>query len=89
MRAVHVSYAANGKNVALLSIRRGDLATSDGDETVELGGHRMSVRVQTIADGSEDVSYAWSSGGYLFNLHVNLTAGVTRSTADAMAASIQ
>lgn len=38
---------------------------------------------------ADDVSYLWARDGLLYSLHVLLTDGITRETADAMAASIR
>jgi hypothetical protein len=91
-RMVHVAYAMNGQNFALLDIHkqdaipRGNLAQI----TATLAGVPAVIqqsRKHTL--DSDDVSYLWARDGLLYGLHVRLTDGVTRDLADAMAASIR
>ncbi len=88
-RAVHVSYAIGKANVAVLTIQRGSLVPVDTQETVVLGGRTVSVASHQIRDGSVDVGYAWSADGLAYTLHVNLAQGVSRATADGLAASVR
>lgn len=90
LRQVHVSYAVNGKNVALLNVFKGELQAVDGQETLSFAdGVKASVRTTALRDGSTDVSYAWNRGGLAFALHVNLGNGIDRTVADGIAASVR
>jgi hypothetical protein len=86
-RAVHVSYALDSKNVVLLSVRRG--SSSAEGSPFELPSATATVVTSTIADGTQDVRYAWNQNGLALVLHVNLSHGLTRSDADAIAVSIR
>lgn len=87
-RFVHVPYAIGGKGVARLDIWKGKLGATDGASAM-IGSQAGSVAVHQIGDGTSDVRYTWETGGLSFSLHVNLSHGITRDLADAMAASVK
>lgn len=87
-RQVHISYAIDGKNVVLLNVYRGSIS-AEGDETFPLPGATASVATRTIFDGTLDMRYAWNRDGLAFVLHVNLSRGLTRASADQIARSVR
>ena len=86
-RGAHLSYAIGSTNVLLLSVRRGELTTTG--TPVLIGGRATYVDARSIRDGSTDVSYVWNDAGIGYVLHVNLSNGITRETADTIAGSIR
>lgn len=89
-RMVHQSYSRSGRDVARLTVWRGNLGQTDADKvSTPLGDRTMWVGTRVIIDGSTDVSYAWESDGLAFVLHVNLAEGLSRSDADRIAASVR
>jgi hypothetical protein len=91
-RSVNVGYSKNGRNFALLKIHRQDAIPvgNAGDVNATLAGVPAVIRqTRPPTLDADDVSYLWAREGLLYSLHVLLTYGVTRETADAMAASIR
>jgi len=91
-RLVHVAYQANGRNFAMLNIHRQDAIPvgNAGQVNAVLAGVPAVIqqtRLPTL--DADDVSYLWARDGLLYQLHVLLADGITRETADAMAASIR
>lgn len=86
-RRVHVSYALDGHNVALLSVGRGSVA-ADGDP-LQLPTGVAAVQTKGLADGTADVRYAWTHNGLALVLHVNVSARLSRSDADLIARSVR
>lgn len=86
-RAVHLSYAHNGRKVALLTINRGTLAPFGSP--VFIGPKPGYAEAATIHDGTTDVAYGWNSDGLTLVLHVNLVDGIDRKLADEIAASVR
>lgn len=87
---VHQSYARGGRDIARLTVWRGNLGQADADKvSTDIGGRTVWVGTRVIVDGSTDVSYAWESDGLGFVLHVNLAEGLSRSDADRIAASVR
>ena len=87
-RYVHQSFAIAGRNVARLSVWRGDLGRVEGD-VVTLGGRSVITSVSRLPDGTSDVAYFWSADGLSFTLHINLIGAVTRDLADRLTASVR
>lgn len=87
-RAVHVSYALNGRNVVLMTLRIGALGMAEGED-FQLPGAVAKALVRPIDGGAQDASYAWSRDGVTFVLHVKLADGTTHAVADQMARSVK
>ena len=89
---VNVSYAMNGRNFALMNVRKQDAIPpgNAGEVNATLAGV-PAVITQTRRPNLEadDVSYLWARDGLLYGMHVLLADGVTREAADSMAASIR
>jgi hypothetical protein len=91
-RSVNVGYSKSGRNFALLNVHRQDAIPvgNAGEINAMLAGVPAVIRqTRPPALDADDVSYLWARDGLLYSLHVLLTDGVTRETADAMAASIR
>jgi hypothetical protein len=91
-RSVNVGYSKNGRNFALLNVHRQDAIPvgNAGEINAMLAGVPAVIRqTRPPTLEADDVSYLWARDGLLYSLHVLLTDGVTRETADAMAASIR
>jgi hypothetical protein len=91
-RSVLVSYQMNGRNFALLNAQRQEAipVANAGQINATLAGVPAIIQQTRRASlDSDDVSYVWARDGLLYSLHISLTAGITRETADAMAASIR
>jgi hypothetical protein len=91
-RSVLVAYSKNGRNFALLNVHRQDAIPigNAGEINAVLAGVPAVIhqtRPPTL--DADDVSYLWARDGLLHSLHIRLADGVTRETADAMAASIR
>lgn len=91
-RMVHVAYQMSGRNFARLTILRHDAIPigNAGQVNAMLAGVPAVIqqtRLPTL--DADDVSYLWARDGLLYGLHVLLADGITRETADAMAASIR
>jgi hypothetical protein len=89
---VLVAYSKNGRNFALLNVHRQDAIPigNAGEINAVLAGVPAVIhqtRPPTL--DADDVSYLWARDGLLHSLHIRLADGVTRETADAMAASIR
>jgi hypothetical protein len=91
-RSVLVSYQMNGRNFALLNVLRHEAipAANAGEINATVAGVPAVVQQTRRATlDADDDSYLWARDGLLYGLHVALTDGITRETADAMAASIR
>jgi hypothetical protein len=91
-RSVLVSYQINGRNFALLNVQKQDAIPpgNAGEINAMLAGVPAVIRqTRPSTLDADDVSYLWARDGLLYSLHVLLTVGITRETADAMAASIR
>lgn len=86
-RGVHISYGIQGRNVVLLTIRRGSIMAEG--EMKQLPAATATVMLKDLADGTRDVRYAWNQGGLGIVLHVNLSSLITRADADLIAASVR
>jgi hypothetical protein len=91
-RIVRVSYAINGRNVALMDIHRQDQIGPGnvGEINATLAGVPAIIQ-QTRPPllEADDVWYVWARDGLLIGLHVLLAEGITREAADEFAASIR
>lgn len=87
-RAVHQSYAKDGRKMARLDVWRGAVQSSEGTP-VKLDGRDVRVAARTIPDGTTDVSFLWQSDGLVHQLHINLVNGIDRNDADRIAASVR
>lgn len=88
VRAVHESYAVNGRPLLLLTIRPGSVESIDAGETVTLAGMIVQVHEKKIQDGTTNVNYVWNRDGLSFVMNVNLVNGLTRPLADTLVASV-
>ena len=91
-RSVLVTYQVNGRNLALLNIhRQGAIPPANAGQINAMVGGVPAIIQQTrrASLDADDVSYLWARDGLLYSLHVVLWDGITRETADAMAASIR
>lgn len=89
-RFVHVGYVLNGRHVVLLSMMRSGLGSVQSNTTANVGGVPATItQAPSPSLGTDDVSYHWARDGLIFTMHVQLTDGITREIADAMAASIR
>lgn len=89
-RGVHLTYAVERQNVVALSVFRSESIERFGPgdfETINLNGQVAVVSVKSI-DTWQAVTYTWSKDGLVHVLHVKLTAGLTRTIADEIAASV-
>jgi hypothetical protein len=91
-RSVLVSYQLSGRSFALLNAQRQEAipAANAGEINATLAGVPAIIQQTRRATlDADDVSYVWARDGLLYSLHISLTDGITRETADAMAASIR
>jgi hypothetical protein len=104
IRFVYQSYSLYFENVALLKVNRGKLgAISGGDivlasgsritvpapERIKLGDFDALVQQHELPDRTQLVSYYAERNGLVLELDVKLAAGLDRSIADRMFASIK
>lgn len=88
-RAVHLSYGTDARYLALLTVSRGNIKSTDVGEHLAFGAADVVVTSRDLSDGTRDVGYAWNAGAYAIVLHVNLSNGLNREIADQMARSIR
>lgn len=89
-RIVHISYAIAGVNVALLNVMRAEIRPllSDVSQTV-VDGTTFLVEERALPDGTVLVGYSWNRNGLGHSLQLKLQAGLTRSEAERIAASVR
>lgn len=85
---VHQIFAIQSRDIAVLTVFPGTLASSVFTEKVDLNGVSAFVTVRGLGDGSTSVGYRWAAHGLVYNLNIQLIAGLDRITADQIAASI-
>jgi len=79
-----------GRNVATLDVARTGPPAGNVSVNNTLGTTPADVRVTHIESGNfDDVGYHWFRDDFMFTLHVQLVAGITRNAVDDMAASIR
>src|ERR1700687_5366161 len=89
-RIVTVSFAKDGRNIVLLQVMKGNEIPPGNVTEVNSTLAGMPAIVQQVHLSSidaDDVHYLWVRDGLLLSLHVQLAPGITRQSADAMAAS--
>ena len=89
-RIVTVAFAKDGRNIVLLQVMKGNEIPPGNVNEVNSAVAGMPAIVQQVHLSSidaDDVHYLWVRDGLLLSLHVQLAPGVTRQSADAMAAS--
>ncbi len=102
LRFAHQYFSIGGENVAVFKVNRGRLGVIGDTGTLTVGGTQVplmpaEVRIlngvtttlttRAIADGKQLLNYYWERDGLAHELHVLLTAGLTRDVADRMVAS--
>ena len=89
-RIVTVSFAKDGRNIVLLQVMKGNEIPPGNVTEVNstlAGVPAIVQQVHLSSIDADDVHYLWVRDGLLLSLHVQLAPGITRQSADAMAAS--
>lgn len=89
VRAVHLSYGTDTRSLILMTVTSQGVRAADADERMVLDGHEVQVSTKQLSDATTDVAYVWNLGRYGIVLHVNLSNGIDRRTADQIATSVR